>query len=538
MTLSQSIFQLDYNTNRLLYLFKSNKYETLDFDELSWMISQLNEYQFLYLLDNIDLNKAFSKKYIKLFLSFIYEEKSENFRLYEDYQINCNIENSDISLSLKKYLTGVGFNYKKTELPTANCIKPEEGIIELLGYEKMLNKKNIPLVNSIREKLSKIDSSIFPSEITFLEMNFISEDEYGYPVGDHGSCLYGSEDSKYNKIDIIRNEFYLNFDFIYFWITNSHSSELIKKESNKLRTFNFNYLNKELDGRLQIVFPLVFSLNSWKELLIKKMSGCKDDLEFQKTKKLFKNSLKELILINNSEYLTHRYMENPEEFNIVETTVYDEVIEDYITYDNFGELKRQSNDILIASQTSDINKMLGWIENSFISIENIKIDEVVKFNDNISIENKLILSYKMNQTKLLHILIKYFEVYEIEYDLEVLKSLIYHFTTIEKKENKKQGYNSKFIGYVRLKWVDFIPENHTSNIIKIFLKLLDRNIIKTGINQTFRIIELMFSKNQVKGFSKDSAKTYWKKKGDKAENLKVDNLIFWSFFLRQLPKID
>lgn len=536
-TFIKAFFEIDYNTDRLIYLFNSGKFEFADYDELSLMISHLNEYQFLYLLDNIDLSIAYSKKHIGLFLSFVYEEKRpEEYHPIDYNDYISGINNSNSQLKTKMFLTDVSFKYRQTELPKFTAVKVEQGIIEILEFKSMRIKKNMLLVKSIREKLNKLKLDEYASESTYLEHSFIYKGEMGIESGKYGHFEYKDISSNYNKIDVIRNGFYFNFDFMYYSVSNTKSQQLLKSLSNKLRAFNINYLKTELDYRFQIVFPLVYSLDEWKKLLNKKMSECKSDCEFHNQKLFFKNCLKELATILDSEYLTHSYIENSKENEIKNTLEYDEVIDDYVNVDNFWDLKKKSEGILISSGVSHINKMIEWIDKSFLSIGNIKINKRFKFNDNIENSNKLVLSNNFNQNSLLKILVHYFESYDLEYDKESLESLVYHFTTIEVTD-KKQGYNSKLIKFTRLKYVDFIPDDHTQNIIKIFLKLLHKGIIKTRIYKTFDIIELMFSKNnQVLGFSAGNVKKYWYNKRLIEENFKIYNHVFWDVFIAQLPK--
>lgn len=536
-TFIKAFFEIDYNTDRLIYLFNSGKFEFADYDELSLMISHLNEYQFLYLLDNIDLSIAYSKKHIGLFLLFVYEEKRpEEYHPIDYNDYISGINNSNSQLKTKMFLTDVSFKYRQTELPKFTAVKVEQGIIEILEFKSMRIKKNMLLVKSIREKLNKLKLDEYASESTYLEHSFIYKGEMGIESGKYGHFEYKDISSNYNKIDVIRNGFYFNFDFMYYSVSNTKSQQLLKSLSNKLRAFNINYLKTELDYRFQIVFPLVYSLDEWKKLLTKKMSECKSDTEFHNQKLFFKNCLKELTTILDSEYLTHSYIENSKENEIKNTLEYDEVIDDYVNVDNFWDLNKKSEGILISSGVSHINKMIEWIDESFLSIGNIKINKRFKFNDNIENSNKLVLSNNFNQNSLLKILVHYFESYDLEYDKESLESLVYHFTTIEVTD-KKQGYNSKLIKFTRLKYVDFIPDDHTQNIIKIFLKLLHKGIIKTRLYKTFDIIELMFSKNnQVLGFSAGNVKKYWYNKRLIEENFKIYNHVFWDVFIAQLPK--
>ena len=152
--------------------------------------------------------------------------------------------------------------------------------------------------------------------------------------------------------------------------------------------------------------------------------------------------------------------------------------------------------------------------------------------DEINEDEKIEFTYNMNQSIILKIFSKYFEIHNISHATNSLESLVYHFTTIDRSMKKNQGYSSKYIEYTPLIYIDSIPKKNTSDIIKIFLKMHELGLIKTGLNKTYKLIENMFSANIEKGFSKDNVKYYWKDK----TKLRIKNNEFWHYFIGQLPK--
>ncbi|PQJ72783.1 hypothetical protein [Polaribacter butkevichii] len=153
--------------------------------------------------------------------------------------------------------------------------------------------------------------------------------------------------------------------------------------------------------------------------------------------------------------------------------------------------------------------------------------------DEIHEDEKIEFTYIMNQSTILKIFSKYFEIHNISHTTNSLESLVYHFTSIDRSKKKNQGYSSKYIEYTSLIYIDSIPKKNTSDIIKIFLKMHELGLIKTGLNKTYKLIENMFSANIEKGFSKDNVKYYWKDK----TKLRIKNNEFWHYFIGQLPKV-
>lgn len=197
--ISDKFFDIDYNTNRLIFLFKSGRHKSMDFRELSWMVRQLNEYQYLKLLDSFDLSILKDSKFFNLFFALIFNNESTN-----------NI------------VVGVDFNYTKTKYSVDFVSEPERQLLDLLKYRKETEKKSFPLLRSLRSKLIEIKSVHNSSAIKYsLEMSFIEEDEYGNVLGDNGSATAYEEEQYLSVFDIVRNETYYNFEFDYDWATNS-----------------------------------------------------------------------------------------------------------------------------------------------------------------------------------------------------------------------------------------------------------------------------------------------------------------------------
>lgn len=486
-----SYYEIDYNTNYLIQLFNSGKFLSTDSNELSWKIKQLTEYQYLYLLNEIISNITLTDEVLDLFFTFV---------LAEEKYLKDNISPDT--------LTGVYFRFQKFSIKQAIFINPETGILELLRLDTLIKKKTMPLVKSIREKLLEQEKKEGQLFNCFFE-DFIAENEYGHPMGDNMECEMFVE-RPISKLGLVRNQFYIDFDLIHYSVVNTDLNKILSKLCNEAKTLYYNYEEREPEYLIQTIFPIIWSLDDWKKLVAHKLKLSNNEEHFEKSKLFFKQCLKKFHEISENSTILHNYS--------LENATYPK------TYSK--------------NSFSEISKMIDWIDESFTSYGNINLKNEYNFIDEIPFEKKLSLSSKTNQRTILDIFTKYFDTHKLDYDLDALHSLVFHYTTIEETTDSR-GYKSKFLDYKSIKHVNFIPKEHTRNILKVFLKLYDSGLIKTGINRTFEIIEEMFKQNDCKGLSKHSAKDVWKKKdlnkkGD-SRNLRIDNDEFWFYFIGKLP---
>ena len=75
MTLSNSLFRLNYLTEYLTIQFITGEYKKLDYQFLKGQINKLSGYQFLYLFNEILDNQILNENILELFFVFEYSEK-------------------------------------------------------------------------------------------------------------------------------------------------------------------------------------------------------------------------------------------------------------------------------------------------------------------------------------------------------------------------------------------------------------------------------------------------------------------------------
>lgn len=472
-------FKIDYKTQKLIRVFESDTYKNWRKEDLQWEISQLNEYQFLYLLNKVISINLIENGALDCFFIYKYNEQ--------------------------KALTNIIFNFNKFEDNIySQSISIENNIIELLY---LLHKKEevlFPLTDELESKLIQLKTKCNKDIHVSFSTNLIDYEEvetFDEYLDNTTVNIYDGYFYDINYVDAIRNELIVEY-FLYSGSNRLNNQWLIDEIDNSCSKLEKLIPSQNSNNYYyEIIYPLCYSLTDWKNRVLNKVSICDSKEEFNKTKNYFIECLEQYNLLSGKDYINHSYIYRNNEKTAV----------------NFS------------SFYSNTHKMKDWVS----SLELNKEIQSAKdpFYDEIPLDQKIEFSFCMNQNTLVKILNKYFESSNIEFDKESIKSTIYHYTTIDLSLNKNRGYQSKFIEYHPLKKINFVPKKHTSKVIKIFLKMLDLGLIKTGKNKTFELLENIFSENIYKGFNRETIKYYWKNKS----NLKVGNDDFWYYYMSILP---
>ncbi len=139
-TMVIDFFRIDFNTKYIIRLIKLNDSLELHQEELKWRISQLNEFQFFYVLNEVILDIEITKENLDIFFSFI---DIDDFPFpcvtYLDYNHDTNMSDTI-------------FNNLKENI--------EKKIINLLCFETEWNKNFWTLISEIKSKLEDLDSDV------------------------------------------------------------------------------------------------------------------------------------------------------------------------------------------------------------------------------------------------------------------------------------------------------------------------------------------------------------------------------------------
>lgn len=283
--ITDTFFNIDYATNKLIFLFKSGKYESMDFEELSWMVSQLNQYQYFYLVNEVILEIEITKENLNLFFIFQYTKKV--------YSHNLN----------KPILTGTKFNYGHSfnhYYKSINYLEPEIGLLELFQYTEQLEKKLLPLILELPHKLIHIDSIISLKEETAL---FVLDVEYNLMNG-----LPTNRIGELNSLcEVIKNdlEIYYGDDILPREIVEYYFNENF--ENLKERFLSLNPFKKNLNNFGMSLFPIIYGIEEWKKFVISSISKFKG-LETQKrVRDYYISCLNTFEILTSQQYIKINY---------------------------------------------------------------------------------------------------------------------------------------------------------------------------------------------------------------------------------------
>lgn len=285
ITISDKFFNIDYNTKRLIFLFKSEKYKSMDFQELSWMIGQLNEYQYFYLFNEIILEIETTKENLNLFFLFQYSQK-------------INIHNLD-----KPILTGTKFNYNKSfdqYYKSINYLEPEIGLLELFQFTELLESKLFPLIFELPDKLSHIDSVKSLKEETALE---VLDVEFNLINNLPSDCI-----GEVNSLcEVIKNDFENNYPFEIL----VRSSVEVYFEENfknlKERYLKLNPIKKNQSHFGMSLFPIIYGIEDWKIFVTKSISKVQVIENREKVRDYYVSCLETFEILTNQKYLKINY---------------------------------------------------------------------------------------------------------------------------------------------------------------------------------------------------------------------------------------
>ena len=431
-----------------------------DYAELKYKINCLNEYQFIYFCMKVFYHipvRYWSMDALNLL--FLKEKKSSS---KTTVNLNCTPKlDSFINFTLN-----------------INSFFPEQSIIQLIKEA------------SLTEIRASFWQSVFAVKTYFL--NYF--DELDESDSDHFIYYY----QIIEKLSLLEEK------------ADSLAAlfqEKIEELSETSEKLNFNYDQKPLDYNFQIVYPIIHSLNEWKELALKKIISCKNPEKFYSTKSFFKECLNQYKKLTSKEYIDHRYI-----------------------YKSKQKLK--SN---FLESYSEVNKMIEWLDSTFISPENIAINEQFKFIDEVNEKIKLTISNDYSQRMFLNLFEEYFKTNGSEYNSDQLYSMVFHFTKIEHDKLGRPAIISKKLrNPVSIQYIDFITKENTRDIIKIFLLLKKGKIIETGITELISIIVHILKEVQTTGISESNIKKIWAasaedKKGIEfllTSNIRFNKLLF------------
>ena len=486
MTIVKSAFQIDHNTSRLIFLFRSGKCNSLDYDELSWRISQCNQYQFYYLLNEIIFDIPINKDTVQLFFPFVYKSHFDEFP-----HLNTPL------------LTQIDINYNHHHLQTildCNFFHPEQGVIELLSLDEKLSFDFNNLLRELLKKLKLLEEIYEIKEETYIEETFFDNSEE--PDENDITGAFGQIESIFK---LIRHFIALDSPHIKFEIWSQ-----IDKFLEESKSLNLNYKTDNLDYKFQIVYPIIYSLNEWKSMIMSKMVVCENSEEFNKTKHFFKECLLKYKRLTGKAFINHKN-------------------------DYYLKEKYKTN---ILMSYSEVNKMVEWIDNTFISKTEIKIDEQFKFVNEINEKLKITIAYDYSQRAFLKFYEKYFECKGTSYNYDQLYSMVFHFTKMEKDNLGREAIISKRLrNPVSIEYIDFLKKESIRDFIKIFLILKKCDIIKTKITDLIEIIIYISKEIKAPGISKSNIKKIWaasaeNKKGVEyllTSDIKFNNLLFQNY---------
>lgn len=290
MTKTDIFFTIDFNTQKLIHLFDSERSVLESINEIKFLISQLNEYQFLYFLNSIDVKLLEKNSFLELIILI---EKGEPF-----YPEIFKGLSSFHSLKLKHKQTNLTDFLDKTN--------PIKSILQLIQFDYLAKKNNQILANQIVKKLCKITNE--EKLLCSFGIDLSGTDENGYPSFLTDS--FSIQNDRYtNKIDLLINEL-LILNIEYNWNTDRVVDKLITKASDAISKLYFNYNTKEVEYNVQLIYPLVFGFKKWKILIEQKIIESKKVSEFDSLKSFFMESLKQLKSLLRSNYIPLKYSQN------------------------------------------------------------------------------------------------------------------------------------------------------------------------------------------------------------------------------------
>lgn len=340
MTRLSPFLSIDQNTDHLFSLFDSNQYKFEDVDILKQKISKLNEYQFFtfftFLLNskNIIINDEI--------LSLFIIKNNTDFKIFNDdlpYEDSFK-ENS---------------KNKKTDEPKLNDFSKTKIILNFQG--ELFN-----LLKNILTHLNK--ESIVPSQIIIDSVDIINDivkleierDKVLNSLYDfHFNC-----DNQSNLINDISSHL-VNFDKELLQYFDSIKSN-VNKNIESFKKINFNFEERPLNFEFITIFPLIYSVDQWKNLVSKRIKESSNEVEFFSKKDFFKECLLKYQTLSKKDYVAQ--IKNYE-------------VNDYI----------------------QISDMLTWIEETFVDPKEIENNKK-KLSENYNIiVNKKILNKLYNELK-------------------------------------------------------------------------------------------------------------------------------------------
>lgn len=251
---------------------------------------------------------------------------------------------------------------------------------------------------------------------------------------------------KFNIVDLTDSAYIENF-----------IQDEILKSIFDIGTLSFNTQN------CQNYFALlpIYSYYQWQEEVHSHLISCQNAVEFELKKKYFISSIKRFEVLTGLRYY---YSSSGPSFST-------------------KDLKRQINE-------------------NYASISEIDINRQLKIDGKISINHRLILKSDYSQGRLLNLLVQYFKVKKINYDIAPIQSFVKNFTEVD-KDQVGNVHPSKKLPETPLIYIDFIPKNLNYEFCQIFGYLSRNGIIKNSRTSLSKVLSTALSK-KLKGFSESS----------------------------------
>jgi len=282
-----SFFDIDFNTQKLISLFSSLSDIIKNLTEIERLIGEINEYQFLYFLNSIDLRFLDNNLTINTLI-----------HLKEMQPYDSTFNNG------RKSFHCLGFKYKSTEIENfISKINPIKSIIDLINFDKTLTHKTTPLINDVRKKL--LDAYNKKDIPCSFGMDFTGFDEYGFRHIDHIN-FEDKIDRFTNKTELLVNELCF-FDFERNCVTNLDIDIYINSISKSIRTIYYDYDQKEIDYNIELISPLVFGISFWKKQTTQKLSNSKSKEDFQSKSSFFVEILRQLSQVLQSDSINLKH---------------------------------------------------------------------------------------------------------------------------------------------------------------------------------------------------------------------------------------
>lgn len=471
---------ISYKAIRLIEVFKSKSIDLKEKDFYKQSFENLTSFEYLYVLNEILLETTINLEVLEILFDFTYLEGN----FYEGKILNRTDQ---------KLIDFISYRTSFTDfLDCINDFEITDRIIYLLKakneYWDSLNNLKFGVLKKINLLSSTVDIVVPYKKV---HETYWVESNYYVP------------DNKFHETNTFLEEGDIQLDFVYkeviesvFNVIQQSISEkteiydnqrvsvlidtLLEENCKILKSFSFN----SNDYKFQMLELLLVDVDEWKSKIYRDLTTSKTN--FYLKKEYYINCLKEFKKRTSKEYVSK--------------------IIDIVTENNIEVVNGEEITTIQMKESSKIDDLINWIEGTFESPRKIKKIDFIKASYIIPTHNRINLSPNISQPTLLNLLKKFLCEIDIELKkdkIDSLKSFISNLTVYTEKVHHK-----KLIDKIPYQKINYIPQEHFKDFVKIFLVLKENSLIistKKSILDLF--VDIFYIKEHKVGYSYDSLKT-------------------------------